>query len=457
MNTISRRHFLSTTASVTAGFLGLRNLVPAQAERPEPLLGYGPLIPDPNGIFDLPKGFSYSVIAKTGDEMVDGLLRPGGPDGMGAFPGEDGRVIVICNHELSYAQKELGAFGKENERFGLIDPKRHYGKVRDDLPCLGGTSTMVYDPATKKLVRQFLSLSGTERNCAGGQSTWNSWISAEEPSVLTEPSQMLHHGYAFDVAASEEPGLVEPIPLKDMGRFRGEAVAIDKADGSVYQSEDRGDGLLYRFLPDEPEKLTAGGKLMALAIKGRPKASVRNWDTVEIEVGKPVEIEWIEIDDIESKDDGMRLRGHEAGAALFARAEGMWAGDDGIYIACTNGGAKKLGQIFRLRPSDGTIELFVEATEPSVLEMCDNLTVSPWGDLVVCEDGGGEQFLRGVTPDGQIYTLGRNAKNNSELCGAVFAPNHPTLFVNIQWNPGITLAITGPWKPAKAAGVPTGD
>jgi len=453
MANLTRRHFLSTTASVTAGFVGLRSHLFAQQETPEaPALGYGPLIPDPKGIFDLPEGFRYSIISRTGEEMVDGLLRPGSPDGMGAFAGKDGRVILICNHELSYSQKDLGPFGKNNERFDKIDPKRHYSMVRDDLPCLGGTTTMVYDPKTKKLVRQFLSLSGTERNCAGGQTPWGSWITSEEPSDLTKPKQLLQHGYSFDVAASEEPGLVQPVALKNMGRFRGEAVAIDEADGSVYQSEDRGDGLLYRFLPDTPGDLNGEGKLMALAVKGQAKADVRNWEKVQIEIGKPIEIEWVAIDDIESKDDRMRIRGHEAGATLFARAEGMWTGDDGIYIACTNGGPKKLGQIFRLRPSDGTLELFVEATEPSVLEMCDNLTISPWGDLVVCEDGKGEQFLRGITSDGEIYKLGRNAKNNSELCGAVFAPNHPTLFVNVQRDPGMTLAITGPWKPARKAG-----
>jgi secreted PhoX family phosphatase len=50
-----------------------------------------------------------------------------------------------------------------------------------------------------------------------------------------------------------------------------------------------------------------------------------------------------------------------------------------------------------------------------------------------------------VTRDGRVYNLARNAANQGEFCGACFAPNHPTLFVNIQKDPGLTLAVTGPW------------
>ena len=94
----------------------------------------------------------------------------------------------------------------------------------------------------------------------------------------------------------------------------------------------------------------------------------------------------------------------------------------------------------------GQLELYIEPNDNHLLESCDNLTVAPWGDLIVCEDGANDQYLRGITPEGKIYTLAHNNyAGDAELCGACFAPNHPTLFVNIQW-PGITLAITGPWK-----------
>ena len=77
--------------------------------------------------------------------------------------------------------------------------------------------------------------------------------------------------------------------------------------------------------------------------------------------------------------------------------------------------------------------------------MVDNITLAPWGDLIACEDGDGENFLVGVTPEGEPYRLARNAMNDSEFAGAVFSPDRTTLFVNIQ-TPGLTLAITGPWR-----------
>ena len=134
----------------------------------------------------------------------------------------------------------------------------------------------------------------------------------------------------------------------------------------------------------------------------------------------------------------------------------MWYGDGVIYFACTNGGPIKRGQIFCYRPSPhegttrekeepGRLTLFVESKDESLLEFADNLTISPWGDLVVAEDGPKKQFIRGVTPQGKVYTLGANSWNNSEFTGPCFAPNHPTLFINIQ-RPGLTLAVTGPWS-----------
>jgi secreted PhoX family phosphatase len=86
--------------------------------------------------------------------------------------------------------------------------------------------------------------------------------------------------------------------------------------------------------------------------------------------------------------------------------------------------------------------------DSSIIENADNLTVAPWGDLIVCEDCDEKQDLKGVTPEGKVYNFGRNAKSNSELAGATFSPDGSTLFMNIQHS-GITLAITGPWEKAR--------
>ena len=130
-------------------------------------------------------------------------------------------------------------------------------------------------------------------------------------------------------------------------------------------------------------------------------------------------------------------------------------GTEEVYIACTEGGEARLGQIWKYRPSSAegtpqeknspaTLELFVEADSGTILENGDNLTVSPWGDLIVCEDGTGDDYLLGITPAGEVYKLARNLNGNGEFAGACFSPDGSTFFVNMQVD-GWTLAINGPW------------
>ena len=247
-----------------------------------------------------------------------------------------------------------------------------------------------------------------------------------------------------------------------MGRFRHEAIAVDPRSGAVYQTEDRGDGLFFRFLPHEPGKLAKGGRLQALKIRDKARADTRNWYGSDLTVGQKLSVEWVDISNVEAPDDDLRYQGcFERGAARFARGEGCWFGHDSVFFACTNGGLKRKGQIFRYRPSPveatsgeaaqpGTLELYIEPNDGKLIENADNLTIAPWGDLIVCEDGTDPQFLVGITPSGKIYKLART--NLGELAGAVFSPDGSTLFVNIQ-TPGVTVAITGPWKSLRAQAV----
>ena len=89
------------------------------------------------------------------------------------------------------------------------------------------------------------------------------------------------------------------------------------------------------------------------------------------------------------------------------------------------------------------LELLAESPGPSVLDMPDNICMAPWGDLLVAEDGAGEQFLRGITPAGKVYDLARNAKSSGEFAGICVSPAGDALLVNMQGD-GLTLAITGP-------------
>lgn len=463
----SRRSFLAVSAAVSAGFLGLNRLIaadPSEGVDAQRAPGFGPLKADPQRMLDLPEGFRYTVVSRYGQKMDDGLIVPGAPDGMATFPGPDGTTILIRNHELM--PEHYGPFGPRKQHLEKVDVEKLYDAGGGKTPSCGGTTTVVYDTKRQRVLKQFLSLGGTIRNCAGGPTPWRSWISCEEtlqPAGYDRGGKFTcdhEHGYNFEVPASDTPLLTPAVPLKAMGRFNHEAVAVDPASGIVFQTEDRHDGLIYRFIPREKGKLSSGGKLQALKIKGSPSRDTRNWvaKAESFPRSKPLPVEWIDLDQVESPEDDLRYRGFDAGAARFARGEGMWTAEDGIYFACTSGGRTKKGQIFRYRPAaaegtpdeadaPGTLELFIEPNNSELVEACDNVTVSPWGDLILCEDHGGFPCrLVGVTPEGKLYTFAKNHAQ-TEFAGSTFSPDGTTLFVNLQ-HVGLTVAIVGPWDRA---------
>jgi hypothetical protein len=450
---LSRRHFLRSTAATSLAFSGLSTLAAAQ-ERSEiqdylnQVDGFGPLQADPAGLFDLPDGFSYDVISTAGDAMSDGLVVPGDLDGMACFQRADGRIVLVRNHELRAHETAKSPYGADAAGLALIDRERVHDWADRDTPHLGGTTHIVLDPQTLAVEAQFLSLAGTENNCAGGPTPWGSWLTCEETERNAGDGAHVEHGYVFEVP-HDATGLVDPVPLKAMGRFRHEAVAVDPATSIAYQTEDRYDlCLFYRFIPRVAQRYAEGGRLQALAVRGQPGLDLRNWTQSRIRPGEWMDVEWVDLDDVEAPEADLALRGFTAGAAQFTRGEGIWWGEDECYFACTDGGPERLGQIWRYQPDEngGRLQLFFESHDGAVMENCDNLCVAPWGDLIVVEDGDADQYIRGVTPAGEVYTIGRNAHpENSEICGPCFSPDGSTLFFNVQRGPGRTFAVRGPW------------
>ncbi|HYE04756.1 MAG TPA: alkaline phosphatase PhoX [Planctomycetota bacterium] len=454
---LTRRRLLQRSTAIALAFGGLR--LSGEEAAADPAAGYGALVRDPAGVIDLPAGFSYRVLSRVGDAMSDGLIVPNAADGMAAFALDGGGVALVRNHELNHESAEHGAFGADFARVGRIAADRFYD-FGSGRPPGGGTTTLVLGP-DGAVRSQFLSLAGTHRNCAGGATPWGTWITCEETAVRAGGALVQRdHGYAFEVAAAAT-GPVLPTPLTAMGRFNREAIAVDAASGAIYQSEDHGDGLLYRFVPDAPGAPAKGGRLQALAVVDRDGVDTANWKSRDFAVGARHAVRWVDLDRPESPDDDLRHRGRRLGAATFCRGEGMWS-EGGIWLCATAGGKARKGQVWRYRPSaaegsaaeseaPGTLELFCEPDNGLALENCDNITVAPWGDLVLCEDQASKPEidpgirLVGVSPRGACYTLARNALNTSEFAGACFSPDGATLYVNIQ-SPATTLAITGPWR-----------
>jgi len=373
---------------------------------------------------------------------------------MAIFDGENGRLNIVCNHELA-PTSTVGGFGDGYLGLPESTKSRLYDRGSDRTPHLGGTTTTIYDPVSQRVEREFLSLGGTEYNCAGGRTPWGSWLTCEETftgrglattKTGVEVTSDKHHGYVFEVPASATE-LVDAVPLKQMGRFQHEAAAVHEATGIVYLTEDQWHSLFYRFLPDVPGQLQEGGRLQALAIVGEPAKNTHNWDRVDIAVDQPLETHWIDLDDVDSDKDDLRLRGASLGTATFARGEGLTVADNHFAFACTIGGPARLGQVFVYEPSPfeetereqespGRLRLLAEGSESSLFRNCDNVTQAPWGDLIVCEDtvdSPASCGLVGVRPDGSQYRIANNAYSSSEVAGVCFSPDGEIMFLNIQY------------------------
>ena len=446
-----RRRFLAATGSAFAALAASgcstapspTAMVP-RASAGRGAVGYGPLVEDPAGMLDLPAGFTYRVLSRLGNAMSDGGTVPDKADGMGCLDLGGGRIALVRNHELVPTDAAGATLASG------------YG-TREGQVVPGGTTTLVLDAATLAVEQEYRSLAGTIRNCSGGVTPWGSWLTCEE--APTGPGQRYgeglakNHGWVFEVPAAAGRQ-VEAVPLTAMGRFNHEAACVDPRTGIVYLTEDRDDSMLYRFLPTRPGDLAAGGRLQAMvALDGSTDS--RNWPGTDyqgprMQVHAPKAVKWIDLDDVEAPEDDLRLRAAAQGGMLIARGEGIHMGEDELYVCSTSGGAKKLGQVFRLVPgyngAADRFELFFESEREEQFNYGDNLTVAPFGDLIVCEDqytDPVDNYLRGITPAGEAYPFGR-LRMQTELAGGCFSPDGKWFFVN-AYSPTVTVAITGPW------------
>ncbi|MEO6570687.1 MAG: alkaline phosphatase PhoX [Ilumatobacteraceae bacterium] len=446
------RHSALTGAAIAVGasFSGIPfgSVVEAAANRPRGRrTGYGPLAADRAGILDLPHGFHYRILAKGGDGYTtgfstydDGQKLAGDADGAASFPMGRSGIVLVTNHELS--TDELA------ERVPLTfhgDPVPTY-----DPGAAGGTSNIVMDKHGR-VVSTYPSLAGTFNNCGGGPTPWGTWLTCEEnQSFVTK-----QHGYVFEV---DPAGLLTTAqPYIAMGRFNHEAVGIDPATGIAYMTEDNGNGLFYRFVPTDTSQrhgsLGHGGALSAMHAEGLSRLGEVTT------VGTSVRVSWTPI----ANPDQANLNATLANDTVTrsTKLEGVWYGNGVVYFCSsyeTVPGLEHVGQIWALDPKSDTITLvaYIPVGEPT-FDSPDNITVAPNGQMILCEDGDGEQYLIGLDPrSGELWAFARNAMGENEFAGANFSPDGSTLFVSIQ-NPSTTFAITGPWMSAGRSRHDRGD
>ncbi len=462
INNRGRRHFLKSVATMglatTFGSLLQRVGQGAASYRIDGFGALRPVADEATGLdlLSLPEGFRYRSFGWTGEPLAGGGTTPADHDGMGVVSDVDGIVTLIRNHELKTHDIEFGS------------PEFTY-----DPEAAGGCTTLKFNSVTGEWIEARASLAGTVKNCAGGATPWGTWLSCEETVLNANGVDdgeafpfKKDHGWIFEVPAS---GTAAAVPLKAMGRFKHEAVAVDPNTGIVYETEDQKTAGFYRFLPSEQQNLSAGGKLQMMKVTGRE--DVRTGITV----GQEFDVTWVDIDDAErghtedsiGKDpenpcgDGLGVfhQGKAQKATTFARLEGCFFGSGLVYLDSTSGGDKGLGQIWQYDPRQEKLKLIFESPSAEVLDSPDNLTVSPRGGIVLCEDGDVVPHrIHGLTPDGKLFTFARNNIvlkgephnltgdfRSEEWAGATFSPDGQWLFVNAQ-TPGVTFAITGPWS-----------
>lgn len=464
---VSRRTFLGgTAAGLGFAFAGAGSL--EAFSRPHPVVGpvgpggYGPLIPDPNGLLALPRGFSYKVVARSGTSVGRIAVYPSNTDGMGVFRRRAGGSILVSNHENR---------GAEPYRVP-VQPGLTY-----DPGALGGTSTIVVDRDGDRL-DAYTSLAGTSTNCAGGVTPWRTWLTCEEVEVRAGGLLTKDHGYVFEVdpRSADANRDVSPIPLKFMGRYSHEAVAVDPDTHVVYLTEDAvtPNGLYFRWRP--PRGFSGErGALHDLALSpggdtaGRLQAMTcylgdQHIEDLSIatEVGTTYRVRWVDVPDRDATlpSPSVRKQFTNDQVTRSRKLEGQWWGNGGAYFVASFARNEvgtvypHDGQVWFYDPEERTVTLktrFGVNPQPDTegtFDGPDNITVSPHGGLILAEDGLGVQHLIGVSTRGEAYPLARNQISNpagGEFAGPCFSADGRILFVNV-FDPGITFAIAGPWR-----------
>ncbi len=413
--------------------------------------GYGPLVPDPDGLLDLPKGFRYRVLSHEGDPLRSGEgLVPSNHDGMAAFPGSHGRVHLVRNHE--------------NRVTGRIAVPTVEGLTYDPMGK-GGCTALELD-GRGHVRGERVAIAGTAVNCAGGPTPWNTWLTCEETEDKAGTNGYTKdHGFVFEVDGAD-PRRTGAVPLTAMGRFQHEAVAIDPRNGIVYETEDAFEkpfGLFYRFLPERPlggrGSLRAGGALEAMRVPGVPDLSVIQ------ETGATFDrIEWVPVPDPQAAQTPIRHQDFgPKGITHAQKLEGCYWGGSSVYFVSSfahsaeGSAADHFGQVWRYEPKRRRLTLVIVFGPDTDVQLPgespDNICLAAGGGLMVCEDGGGAQHVLGVTRRGEVYAMARGAQNIGtdeepewgEFAGVTFSPDGATMFVNC-YTPGTTFAVTGPWR-----------
>ncbi len=498
---LNRRQMLGTTALTGAAVLSASAGLGAAADAaalpaPERLPSrsashqrsnalFPPLQSAPGDLLALPAGFSYEVVAVSGDTDVH--------DGTGKTIGKtperpDGTVSVRSGRNLRLIQNHEASPGAQY-------PVPLVAGTVYDPGALGGGCTVIETTRDGRRLSEWVGLSGTYSNCAGGPTPWGSWLTCEETEAKAGTGTLQKdHGYVFEVFA-EGTNEQSPLPITAWGRAPHEAVVVEPSRRRVYLTEDasKPTGLLYRWTAPDGYRLkpyiarsltSDSGTLQALAVLTADGSVLPDLAYITAaQIGRPFATTWVDVPDRHATTTSLRKQFDSGVVTHSKKLEGAWGDDSGLYFVASFAFAQgdlpadatpHDGQLWFYRYADRTLTLVAyfpynallhaetpgwEATLGLSLDLGfdgpDGCHVSPYGSLILSEDGNTANHLLSWSRQTGAQAIARNlivqevndAGGNvySEMTGPNFAPDGSVLFGNVQ-EPGHVFAIRGPWS-----------
>ena len=400
---------------------------------------------------------------RSGPQLIDGgaTVLPGRHDGMAAFPAPDGNVWLVRNHEINNPGAAIGV-----------------GTPYD--PMAQGITTTVLVTRFGEVLDAFTSLNGTQMNCAGGATPWDTWIMCEEtvngPDVgadftgVSNVPLTQRHGFIFEVPAG---GQSNRRPITSAGRFAHEAAAWNPKESALYLTEDNfgfPSGLYRYFPPTDPMEtgsLADGGRLQMLRVVGQPNAHLEGKPDerrhLRCRLGRhrrsqpdlPVHARSAGADVERRRHQLRRQPGSRAGRGRFLAARGRHPFEGNGLLrrhagrrrggagtptdhAATGTAAARSGRTTRRSRRSTCV---FQSPGAAVLDLPDNITTEqPRHDRHLRRRDRRQLRARADT-DGELFDIALNRLRSSvtgaprfgdEFAGATFSPDGDTLFVNIQ-------------------------